>query len=263
MSAAEQLRNTALPTTFICYGSTSGAHEGCVGHAEYTEMSLHHLPNPSSAAMPEAKKEGDDDEVQVCRVCLEDGTEEPLLSPCLCDGGSRYVHRSCLQSYFNSPLGLIRLSRHPNSVHECEICGTTYPVSNGGGVLLSIARTTLLYGASLVATVMVSSAIGTGFILFLRWLPFESSENMCASWVSANYAIGYGVLAVKDGHEWRGEPIGGTSIDFMSNLSHLPLKIIMFDCQQDAAMQAPPRLRPRTTYKTSVSLPLAMCIVQV
>lgn len=55
----------------------------------------------------------------ICRVCHAEGTDadDPLLSPCLCDGSVRWVHRSCLDEW------RIHGGRRACS---CELCGFVY-----------------------------------------------------------------------------------------------------------------------------------------
>ena len=54
-----------------------------------------------------------------CRICLENNSEEQLISPCACDGTSKWVHESCLQRWREENVG------HENS-RRCEICNTPY-----------------------------------------------------------------------------------------------------------------------------------------
>ena len=37
-----------------------------------------------------------------CRICLEDASLNELISPCLCDGTSKYVHTECLNTWRNT-----------------------------------------------------------------------------------------------------------------------------------------------------------------
>lgn len=57
-------------------------------------------------------------EEKSCRICL--GSEEPenLIRPCLCNGGMRYVHRDCLNTW--------RLQNLENGYYSCEICRYRY-----------------------------------------------------------------------------------------------------------------------------------------
>jgi hypothetical protein len=190
--------------------------------------------NPFSAGQHGRCSFSDDDDGGRCRICLDDDADEPLLAPCLCDGGSRYVHASCLMSYFQSPLAMRRREMHRSRAFSCEICSVAYLTrgenDSAQEALCSLLRGAVVYSVAFVATVASSIAVGFGFVLFLRSLPVGGKNgNMCAAWASSNYNIGYGALAIKDGGAYRGEPIGGTSIDFV-NISHLPVKIIMFDC---------------------------------
>ena len=41
----------------------------------------------------------DDDEERVCRICLEDDRPETMIAPCRCKGGSKWVHRDCLDEW--------------------------------------------------------------------------------------------------------------------------------------------------------------------
>ena len=54
-----------------------------------------------------------------CRICLEDGLEEQLISPCSCDGTSKWVHESCLQRWREETVGR-------DSSRRCEICRAYY-----------------------------------------------------------------------------------------------------------------------------------------
>ena len=49
-------------------------------------------------------------EQPVCRICLEHGSEL-LVSPCKCDGSAKYIHETCLLTWF-----------HKTRRKRCEIC---------------------------------------------------------------------------------------------------------------------------------------------
>ncbi len=43
-----------------------------------------------------------EDEERLCRFCFEDEADrpdEPLIAPCACKGGQKYVHLSCLRRW--------------------------------------------------------------------------------------------------------------------------------------------------------------------
>lgn len=55
-----------------------------------------------------------------CRICLENNSEEELISICECKGSVKYVHKSCIENWINSfP------SNHVNHF-KCQLCKTNY-----------------------------------------------------------------------------------------------------------------------------------------
>lgn len=70
-----------------------------------------------------------------CRICLDDGDQTTLLSPCRCRGSSSYIHRGCLERY---------IQYYPDRI--CRVCNsqfipfmTTCDYLSGIGILLIIA----------------------------------------------------------------------------------------------------------------------------
>lgn len=55
---------------------------------------------------------------KACRICLSSDKIDEFISPCLCIGGSKYVHRSCLNNWRNAHIG--------DSYYKCEVCKYTY-----------------------------------------------------------------------------------------------------------------------------------------
>ena len=49
-----------------------------------------------------------------CRICLEKDNIEDMISPCLCRGSCKYIHRECLHKWFE-------LSDNINSSNMCFI----------------------------------------------------------------------------------------------------------------------------------------------
>ena len=40
------------------------------------------------------------EEIAECRICFEPETlDDPFISPCMCKGTSKYVHRNCLEKW--------------------------------------------------------------------------------------------------------------------------------------------------------------------
>jgi hypothetical protein len=51
-----------------------------------------------------------------CRICFEEDVYPNLISPCLCSGNIKYVHRNCLDNWRNIP------SSNDKNFYSCEIC---------------------------------------------------------------------------------------------------------------------------------------------
>ena len=59
-------------------------------------------------------------EIKICRICFEKGEKNnPLISPCLCEGSIKYVHQNCLKKW------LIKSNIKPE-LAKCEICKYKY-----------------------------------------------------------------------------------------------------------------------------------------
>jgi E3 ubiquitin-protein ligase DOA10 len=67
-----------------------------------------------------------------CRFCLDD-MEEPLISPCKCNGTQKYVHKTCLNKW---------RFKDPKNFLQCNICKTCYQL-NFINRLYPVSRTTL------------------------------------------------------------------------------------------------------------------------
>ena len=56
-----------------------------------------------------------------CRICLDDDNQNDLIRPCLCSGGSAYVHRKCLDNW--------RASNNAGRGFKfCEVCKFEYVI---------------------------------------------------------------------------------------------------------------------------------------
>ena len=54
-----------------------------------------------------------------CRICLDSNNPSDLISPCLCRGGSAYVHRKCLDNWR-------ALNENGRGFNYCEVCHFEY-----------------------------------------------------------------------------------------------------------------------------------------
>lgn len=63
-------------------------------------------------------------ELPQCRFCLEEGTIEEFITPCKCEGTSRFVHESCLRRWQTEAL----CYEHSLVCQVCRSCFTVKPV---------------------------------------------------------------------------------------------------------------------------------------
>ena len=57
--------------------------------------------------------------MEECRICLDEDIRDKLISPCRCNGTSKWVHEECLQTW--------RLANMNNDrANKCEICNAEY-----------------------------------------------------------------------------------------------------------------------------------------
>jgi hypothetical protein len=86
-----------------------------------------HGPSSGTSTNPHARAHPPHDHHSSSRPHSRDN---PLISPCLCTGGSRYVHRRCLQQWraaARERSGSARSSSRVGQAHyRCEVCGYEY-----------------------------------------------------------------------------------------------------------------------------------------
>ena len=66
---------------------------------------------------PQTSDDGSD--TRECRICFVGAENEGLIHPCLCSGGYKYVHRSCLEIWRESNRGTVKYN-------ACEVCKEPY-----------------------------------------------------------------------------------------------------------------------------------------
>lgn len=62
-----------------------------------------------------------------CRYCLTNDINN-MISPCLCNGTSKYVHKNCLLTWINSRRTNLIIPILPNNLFKCEICNYNYHI---------------------------------------------------------------------------------------------------------------------------------------
>ena len=57
--------------------------------------------------------------VPFCRICFENDTVDSLIAPCLCKGGSMFVHRRCLNKW-------IQINPNISTKYRCMVCSVCF-----------------------------------------------------------------------------------------------------------------------------------------
>ncbi|CAF1466368.1 unnamed protein product [Didymodactylos carnosus] len=60
-------------------------------------------------------------DLKQCRICLDNDNPNDIISPCLCKGGSAYVHRKCLNDWRSENTG-------GKAFKMCDICHFEYVI---------------------------------------------------------------------------------------------------------------------------------------
>ena len=58
-------------------------------------------------------------ETYMCRICLEEDSVNNLIYPCKCSGGSKYIHKECLNEWRTT-------SENRDNMDRCECCHYEY-----------------------------------------------------------------------------------------------------------------------------------------
>eukprot|EP00933_Yihiella_yeosuensis_P019330 TRINITY_DN15682_c0_g2_i3.p1 TRINITY_DN15682_c0_g2~~TRINITY_DN15682_c0_g2_i3.p1 ORF type:complete len:281 (-),score=40.53 TRINITY_DN15682_c0_g2_i3:1234-2076(-) len=120
----------------------------------------------------------EDESEPQCRICLEETCEDgdEFLSPCLCKGSARYVHRSCLDEWRISGFD-------PKTLTHCGTCKACFRVQQPSNA----------FGAQLEVVIEVARYVGTrllGFLLVIvvlgfiprLWFGVSEEENKHPIW---------------------------------------------------------------------------------
>jgi hypothetical protein len=67
------------------------------------------------------KEESSNDQLKQCRICLDNDHPDELISPCLCNGSSAYVHRKCLNDWRSE-------NANGKGFKSCDICQFEYVI---------------------------------------------------------------------------------------------------------------------------------------
>jgi hypothetical protein len=60
-----------------------------------------------------------DNQLKQCRICLDNDNPNDIISPCLCSGGSAYIHRKCLNNWRSE-------NANGKAFKFCDVCQFEY-----------------------------------------------------------------------------------------------------------------------------------------
>ena len=101
------------------------AEAAAAGQSHYIVGSPAAPDEPMPAAPP-----AEPEEEKICRYCFDDDADEPLISPCACKGGQKWVHLACLRKW--QRLVLVSQPTHPRFYaddprhHTCNVCKAAF-----------------------------------------------------------------------------------------------------------------------------------------
>lgn len=98
-------------------------HEPATGGESQSEPLLHDDEIDVEEGIQIVPNQGfDNSEEKFCRICLESdfSSENPLIAPCKCKGSSKYVHRSCLDTW--------RSTKRDTAWSKCTTCLHPYVI---------------------------------------------------------------------------------------------------------------------------------------
>lgn len=126
---------------------------------------------PLSASTPAAAVAGVtvEDEERLCRICLEDDEPDTMISPCMCRGTSKWVHRSCLDQW--------RIHERDRAFSQCTECNFTYHMEAKGGrdheVMWRHAKFYMLVSRDILLVTLALQAV----ISFFGWIVYRIDTN--------------------------------------------------------------------------------------
>ena len=144
-------------------------------------------------------------DIPMCRICFEtENTEsDPLIAPCLCAGGQKFVHRSCLEEWRAQELV-------PHAFTHCPTCKFQYRtelveanstvqrvklvlfVSRDTIALFVVVQLVIMAGASIIKAVDTAGVVKT--LYPHRWAEINSASKLAIGPYYVTSALGFFAL---------------------------------------------------------------------
>ena len=102
---------------------------------------------------------------KICRICFDHDNEKELISPCLCTGGSAYVHRNCLDKWRS-------VNKNGRAFKFCAVCRFEYVIEpvidDPSADKQRLLKFRLLMARDLTLIILLVQAIIVGMAVLLQ-----------------------------------------------------------------------------------------------
>ena len=121
-----------------------------------------------------------------CRICFDNDNEKELISPCLCTGGSAYVHRNCLDNWRS-------VNEDGRDFKFCDVCRFEYVIEpvidDPSADKRRLLKFRLLVARDLTLIILLVQAIIVG-MTFLLQLADKSKHRIQDLYSSSTNSFG-------------------------------------------------------------------------
>ena len=124
-----------------------------------------------------------------CRICLDDAleTSEIIIAPCKCSGGSKYVHRTCIERWLNTTTSEVAKT-------QCMECNFKYRFRNQPSYLLYMMKRISFYINPCCYILSGFSIMIAIFSLFFKFYPGGNFNFSEASTIPINTNLSNGII---------------------------------------------------------------------
>lgn len=110
------------------------------------------------------------EQMETCRFCLDESSQETLVEPCLCRGSVRYVHRECLERE------IMARAQTGVSTLACRICNGDYTVP------LAVPLLVVSHVLLPLATFYIASTVRNPIIMTILYTLVGMNWTLCLLW---------------------------------------------------------------------------------
>lgn len=133
--------------------------------------------------------------MRTCRICLDDEEDSgEFISPCLCKGSGRWIHRECLKLCMEKAL----------QFHHCTVCNFEYEFAYNGNRVLDyinvLVRSVFYVTLTIVAIIVVTFVIP--MVLYWMVLSMFYEEGDTIKTITLTLYVAFILVGVKLTHHF-------------------------------------------------------------